>query len=147
LLPLVALALAFVAGAAQAALPIQHWTTASGARVYFVRADSIPMLDVSVVFDAGSRFDPADKAGLAAPAYATLARGTEAANGDPALREADIAERFARIGAQRGGGAGDDRAGLTLRTLTGQAELDEAVSLLARILAAPSFPQEILDRE
>nr|WP_225879116.1 pitrilysin family protein [Zeimonas arvi] len=147
LIRLAALALAFVAGAAQAELPIQHWTTSSGARVYFVRADAIPMLDVSVEFDAGSRFDPADKAGLASFANAMLARGTEAANGDAALDEAEIAERFARIGAQRGGGAGDDRAGLTLRTLTSQPELDEAVSLLARILAAPSFPQEVLERE
>ena len=53
------LALGFVAGAAQAALPIEHWTTSSGARVYFVRADTIPMLDVSLEFDAGARFDPA----------------------------------------------------------------------------------------
>ncbi|MEB2336043.1 MAG: insulinase family protein, partial [Burkholderiales bacterium] len=44
--------------AAHAALPIQHWTTPNGARVYFVRADTIPMLDVSLGFDAGSRFDP-----------------------------------------------------------------------------------------
>ena len=51
--------------AAHAALPIQHWTTSNGARVYFVRADTIPMLDVSLDFDAGSRFDPAGREGLA----------------------------------------------------------------------------------
>ena len=33
---------------ASAALPIEHGTTARGARVYFVRADSIPMLDVNI---------------------------------------------------------------------------------------------------
>ncbi len=150
-LPLPALSLAFgfvlFAGAAQAALPIQHWSTSSGARVYFVQADEIPMLDVSVEFDAGARFDPADKAGLASFTNAMLARGTEEVDGEAALDETEIAERFARIGAQRGGGASDDRAGLSLRTLTGPGELDEAISLLSRILAAPSFPREVLDRE
>lgn len=97
-------AAAFMSGAARAALPIEHWTTPNGARVYFVRADSIPMLDVSLDFDAGSRLDPAGRAGLSSIANAMLARG---AGG---LDESAISEGFARIGAQRGGGAGDDRA-------------------------------------
>ncbi|MFO1301471.1 MAG: hypothetical protein U1F17_14070 [Burkholderiaceae bacterium] len=68
-------AAAFMSGAARAALPIEHWTTPNGARVYFVRADSIPMLDVSLDFDAGSRLDPAGRAGLSSIANAMLARG------------------------------------------------------------------------
>src|SRR5690606_24466570 len=54
-----------MAGAARAALPIEHWTTANGARVFFVRADAIPMLDVSLDFDAGGRLDPPGRKGLA----------------------------------------------------------------------------------
>ena len=141
---LLALSALLVAGVAQAALPIQHWTAASGARVYFVQADAIPMLDISVEFDAGSRFDPSAKVGLASLTNAMLARGT---TGEGALDEAEIAERFARIGAQRGGGAGNDRAGVTLRTLTSEAERIEAVALLASLLAAPAFPQAVLERE
>ena len=38
---------------AYAGLPIQHWTTPGGARVYFVEARSLPMLDVSIEFAAG----------------------------------------------------------------------------------------------
>jgi zinc protease len=143
----VAAVLALVTGAARAALPIEHWVAPSGARVYFVRADAIPMLDISVEFDAGARFDPPAKAGLASMTNAMLARGVRAADGEPALDEAEIAERFARIGAQRGGGAGNDRAGASLRTLAAATELEESVSLLARILAAPAFPQEVLERE
>jgi NAD(P)-dependent dehydrogenase (short-subunit alcohol dehydrogenase family) len=60
---------------ASAALPIEHWTTARGTRVYFVRADSIPMLDVNIDFDAGSRHDPAGKDGLASMTAGMLARG------------------------------------------------------------------------
>ena len=40
-----------------AALPIQHWQAATGARVYFVESHDLPMLDVSVEFPAGSSRD------------------------------------------------------------------------------------------
>ena len=59
------LALAGWPALAGAVLPIEHWTTKAGARVYFVHAPSIPMFDVSVTFDAGGRFGPAGKEGLA----------------------------------------------------------------------------------
>ena len=42
-------------GFAQAALKIQHWVLDNGARVYFVENHTIPMLDVNLDFDAGSR--------------------------------------------------------------------------------------------
>lgn len=135
------LMLAFLSGAAQAALPIEHWTTSSGARVYFVRAETIPMVDVSLDFDAGSRYDPADRLGLASLTNDLLGRG---AGG---LDEAAIDEGFAKIGAQRGGGASDDRASVSLRTLSSEPELSQAISLLARIVSAPEFPQDVLDRE
>ena len=65
------------------------------------------MLDVSLGFDAGGRFDPPARTGLASLTNAMLARG---AGG---LDEAAISEGFARIGAQRGGGTSDDRASVT----------------------------------
>ncbi len=133
--------IALAAVAAQAALPIEHWTTSNGARVYFVRADAIPMLDVRVDFDAGARLDPPDKTGLASLTAAMLGRGIEEAD------EAQIADRFARIGAQRSAGAGDDRANVSLRTLVGERQADEAVGLLAAILARPTFPESVLVRE
>ena len=53
------LGLLFIAGGVQAALNIQHWTLENGARVYFVENHTIPIVDVNVDFDAGSRRDPA----------------------------------------------------------------------------------------
>jgi zinc protease len=126
---------------AAAVLPIEHWTTSRGARVYFVRADTIPMLDLNVDFDAGSRRQPAGKAGVASLTAAMLARGVEG------MDEATLADRFADLGAQRGGGANDDRASLSLRTLSSRTERDAAVDLLARIAARPTFPAELLERE
>ena len=43
---------------------IQSWQTANGVPVYFVPAPELPMVDVEVVFDAGSARD-GDKPGLA----------------------------------------------------------------------------------
>ena len=111
---------------AQAALPIEHWTAATGAQVYFVPSPSIPMLDINVDFDAGSRYDPAGKSGLA-----TWRRrcwiGAAAAEGQPARNEAQIADAFADTGAGFGGSAGGDRGGIGLRTLTAQPELKQSV--------------------
>lgn len=136
-----ALAAALWSTLAHAVLPIETWTTSRGARVHFVRADTIPMLDVNLDVDAGSRRDPAGKAGLASMTTAMLARGATG------LDEAAIAERFADLGAQRGGGAGADRAGVSLRTLSSARERDAAIDLLARLVAQPTFPEPLLARE
>ena len=41
--------------AARAAIPIQHWTMASGARVYLVESPSIAMVDLQIDFDGGAQ--------------------------------------------------------------------------------------------
>lgn len=138
---LVAVVFALVVTSVQAALPIEHWTTSNGARVYFVRADTIPMLDLRIDFDAGARLDPPGKTGLASLTAAMLARGVDGAD------ETQIAEGFARIGALRSAGAGDDRANVSLRTLVGERQADEAVDLLAAIVSRPTFPESVLARE
>src|SRR6476469_9843571 len=63
------------AGSAHAALKIDTWTLPNGTRVLFVESHAIPVVDLSVEFDAGERRDPRNKAGLAALTNAMLARG------------------------------------------------------------------------
>jgi zinc protease len=132
---------------ANAALRIESWTLDNGARVLFVENHSIPIVDVSVEFDAGSRRDPQGKAGVAELTNAMLARGLRAAADEPAMSEAQISDGFADIAAQRGGGASADRAGATLRSLSSAAEREAAMSLLARVLAHPSFPEDFFVRD
>ncbi|HVL75439.1 MAG TPA: pitrilysin family protein [Noviherbaspirillum sp.] len=132
---------------ALAALKIEAWTLENGARVLFVENHTIPMLDVSVDFDAGSRRDPQGKPGTALLTQAMLARGLRAEGKEPALTEAQISDTFADTAAQQGGAAGMDRAGVTLRTLADPAERDVSVALLARLLAHPSFPDNFLARD
>jgi zinc protease len=147
---IVAILIVFTCSTAHAALHIQSWTLTNGARVLFVENHSIPMLDVSVEFDAGSRRDPQGKEGVAELTNSLLARGlrgVSAPKAEPALTEAQISDAFADTAAQRAGGASSDRAGVTLRTLSSKVERDASVALVARILAQPSFPEEIVARD
>ncbi|MDP4027512.1 MAG: pitrilysin family protein [Gallionella sp.] len=130
-----------VATAAFAAPNIQHWQSASGAKVLFVENHDIPMLDVSVGIPAGSSFDAADKSGVASLTHHLLDLGAEGLNED------DISRGMADIGAQFGGGFDQDRASLSLRTLSSQAERDKALYIMARVLQKPLFPEAILARE
>ena len=124
-----------------AGLPIQSWTAKSGARVLFVEARTIPMIDVNLDLDAGSRYDPPGKSGLAAMTQGLLALG---AGG---LSEQQIADRLADTGAQRGGRIDLDRAGLSMRTLSSAGEREAAIATLASMAGAPAFSAEVLGRE
>ncbi len=137
------LALAFIAfiPQAEAGPKIQHWTLSNGARVYFVESRELPMLQVRVVFDAGSSRDPAEKAGVANLTAAMLDEGADKLGAD------DIASRFEGVGAEFGAGADRDMASVNLRSLSDSALLDPALDLFARILAAPAFPAESLERQ
>jgi len=124
-----------------AALPIQHWQTPAGVRVYFVESRSLPILDVSVDFAAGSSADTAEKSGRAALTQHMLSLG---AGG---LSEDDISRAIADVGAQFGGRFDADRAGLSLRTLSSLRERKQALDILAKTLQQPEFPSIILERE
>lgn len=127
--------------AAWAGLNIQHWTTPQGARVYFVENHDLPMLDVSVDFSAGSARDVKSKSGLANLTRHLMGLGA----GD--YSERDISEKLADVGAVMSGRLDADRAGFSLRTLSGKAEREQALSLLGAILSAPRFDAAILERE
>ncbi|MBE0624859.1 MAG: insulinase family protein [Burkholderiales bacterium] len=133
--------LSLAAATAQATLPIQHWTSASGARVYFVENHGLPMVDVNVDFDAGGRRAPSAKAGLAGLTH-TLVKAGSAAHS-----EEEISRRIADVGAQLGGDADRDRAGLSLRTLSSEKERTQAIETFAQILQTPVFPDAAFARE
>lgn len=143
---LLAMTLGFTASAF-AAIPIQHWTQASGAQVFLVESPSIPMLDVEIDFDAGSRRDPAAKAGLADVTALMAGKGVRAAAGEPALDENQLGEAWADLGASFGGSAGRDEMSFRLRTLTEPDLLQKAVHLAARELGEPAWPEAVWQRE
>ena len=134
-------ALGIAALPARAILPIQHWQTASGARVYFVENHDLPILVVSVEFPAGAGYDRPEKSGTASMTNRLLQLGADG------MSEDEIARRIADVGAQLGGSFDADRGGLSLRTLSSRAERSEALAVFARLLRAPQFPGSVLERE
>ena len=132
---------------AQAGLPIEHWTQPGGARVWLVQSPSIPMVDVHIDFDAGSRRDPADQAGLSGVLAGMLSKGVQAQGDQPALDEDQLGEAWADLGANFGAGADSERLSLSLRSLSDPAILARAVALAARQIGQPSLPEAIWQRE
>lgn len=126
---------------AWAGLDIQHWTTPTGARVLFVENHDLPMLDVSVSFAAGSARDRRERSGLAGLTRHVMTLGAGA------WTEQDIAERLADVGATLSGFLDPDRAGFSLRTLSGERERGQALEVLRVVLTAPRFPDDVLRRE
>jgi zinc protease len=122
LLPLLLLA----AAPLQAMAPIQHWLTANGARVYFVPAAELPMLDVNVTFAAGSARD-AGHAGLAHLTSTLLDMGAAG------LSAGELASRVESLGAELGTGAARDMAWVSLRSLSDAAHLQPARTLSANV--------------
>ncbi|MGJ7490160.1 M16 family metallopeptidase [Variovorax sp. ZT4R33] len=132
---------------AQAAIPIQHWTLANGAKVYLASTDALPIVDVQIDVDAGSRRDPAAQAGLAGASAGMVEKGVRASDAGPALDENALGEAWADLGASFGAGAGAERTTFSLRSLSDPALLDKAVTLAAREIGEPSFPADIWQRE
>jgi len=137
---LAALAAMCLATVSHAAIPIEHWTQASGARLYLVQSPANPMVDVQIDFDAGGRRDPTDKPGLANLMASATAYGVKARAPEPALDENALSDAWADLGASFGGSAGADRLSFALRSLTYPDLLAKATALAARQLGDPALP-------
>ncbi|MEY3783595.1 MAG: hypothetical protein RIS97_1774 [Pseudomonadota bacterium] len=140
----------FCLNSAFAALPIEIWTQPSGAQVFLVQSPAIAMVDVQIDFDAGSRRDPADKAGLASVTAMMLSKGIngKGANGsNAALDDNQLSEAWADLGASFSAAAGADRMSFSLRSLTYPDLLGKAVDLAARQMGHPAWPNAIWLRE
>jgi len=132
---------------AQAAIPIAHWTQASGARIYLVESPAIAMVDVQVDFDAGARRDPLEKPGLANLMASSTAYGVKSRGTAPALDENALSDAWADLGASFGGSASNDRLSFTLRSLTYPDLLEQAVVLAARQIGDPAYPEVLWLRD
>ena len=119
---------------------IQTWQTDNGAKVLFVPAAEIPMLDVRIVFDAGSARDN-ELSGLAVLTNGLLSEG---AAGKSAQQ---IAEAFESVGANISYDADRDMALVGVRSLTESRYLSPAIESLRQVLTQPDFPVDAYQRE
>lgn len=128
-----------VSASAWASPDIQHWQTDNGARVYYVPAPELPMVDISVVFNAGAARD-ADKPGQAKMTAAILDEGAAGKSAD------EIATAFADVGAKFGASSERDMAVFSLRSLTEERAFEQALMTYSQVLSKPDFPQAPFER-
>jgi zinc protease len=130
---------------AQAILPIEKLDTYKGAKAYLVQTKTLPMVDIEVSIDAGDRYDPAGKSGLADMTAGLMNYGVRGEKG--LLSEAQIADEIADLGANIGLSVGGERAILRIRTLSRKDLRDRAVQLASAMLSTPTYDSNILARE
>jgi zinc protease len=118
---------------------IQHWVTANGARVYFVEAQELPMLDIRLIFDAGGARDGA-QAGLASLVNRLLDEGT------PTRDVSAIARGFESVGAAYEASSHRDMALVEMRVLSDPAFRNPALEVFADVVANPRFPADSFAR-
>lgn len=120
---------------------IQHWQTTMGARVYFIEAHELPMVDIQVSFDAGSARDPLQKKGLSAMTSSLLAQGAAALDAD------ELSYEFERLGAIYGASTDYDTTSVSLRSLVDKNKLRDAIANLRKVMSEPDFPAQAVERQ
>ncbi|VAW77334.1 FIG015287: Zinc protease [hydrothermal vent metagenome] len=135
-----AMVFAVLTSTVQALPDIKTWQTEKGAKVLFVEAPELPMVDIRLVFDAGSSRD-GDQPGLASLTSGLLDQGAGGLDADT------IARGLEQRGAVLGGGSQRDMAWLSLRSLVDRKLLEPSLELFGKILAKPDFPKADFERE
>lgn len=125
---------------AQALPEIKSWETKNGAKVLFVEARDLPMIDIRFVFDAGAARD-AGAEGLARLTNALLDQGAGGLSAD------QIASGTEDLGAELSNGAERDMAWQSLRSLSDPGLLEPALDIYAKVLAEPDFTKVDFERE
>ena len=126
--------------ALSSSVKIEHWETALGSGVYYVQTKGLPMVDIEVVFDAGSARD-GQQFGLSFLTSAMLDTGAGNWDAD------SIAKRFESVGAQFGTAISRDNASVSLRTLTREDLFNKAIETMQVILTEPKFDSADFQRE
>ena len=113
-------------------------TLDNGLQLIVVERPTVPVLDMSLIFDAGYATDKPEFAGEASITMAMLDEGTDE------LSSLEISEELAMLGASLSTGAGLDTATVSLSALT--ENLDPSLELFADVVLNPTFPENELER-
>ncbi len=120
-------------------LNIQHWKTSNGAAVYFVRAPQLPIIDLSIAFQAGSARDD-NAPGLAQMTNALLDEGSNNLDANA------IAQAFDQSGAIYSNHVDRDMGVVSLRSLIQDDQLETAINTFTTVLSGANFPKDAFIR-
>jgi zinc protease len=113
-------------------------TLANGLKIVLARRAALPLVNFTLLFDAGYAADPPGAPGTAKLTLTLMKAGT--AKGD-ALR---IDDQLARLGATLETGSTLDGSSVSLSAL--KANLEPSLDLFADVVLHPSFPKEQFER-
>jgi zinc protease len=129
-----------VTSAPESKLPKLHRATLSnGLKVVLAERHDTPIVDASMLFDAGYAADQFANPGTATLAMTLLTDGTKSRN---AL---EISDDLQRLGAQLQASSRLDASTVFLSAL--KPKLDESLALFAEVILNPSFPDSDFQRE
>ncbi|MGA8570827.1 MAG: pitrilysin family protein, partial [Candidatus Binataceae bacterium] len=137
-----ALAAAFLVAALAdpaAALEIKRSVLSDGAVLLVSEQHQLPMVTMTIAFDAGARRDPEGKAGLASLTAASLTLGTKD------LSAAQFNQKVDFMGSSIAVGAGADYAQASFTSLAKYA--DETLRLMAATLTEPALSDDEITRK
>ncbi|MGF1455487.1 MAG: M16 family metallopeptidase [Alphaproteobacteria bacterium] len=117
---------------------VEQATLSNGMKVVFARRDTIPVVEMSVQFDAGYAADKSVKLGTASYTMAMLEEGTEKKNALEVVAEAE------RLGAELSAGSNVDVSSVSLSAL--KENLDPSIELMAEVIRQPGFRDEDIER-
>lgn len=126
-------------GYALAFAPIKQWQSSQGGRVYFVKSEGLPMLDIRLLFDAGSARDGQHQ-GVAALTARLLEAGAGQWDTD------QLAQQFDDVGARYTYDVEHDNAWLGLRSLTDANLFKPALLAFQQLATQPRFAEADFQR-
>ncbi len=118
--------------------PLQRATLSNGLKVVLAERHNAPVVDLTLILDAGFATDSLATPGTARLATAMLDEGTKKRS------SLEIAERAELLGARLGAGSTLDTSYLSVNAITGK--LAESLELFSDVVINPTFPQTDLDR-
>lgn len=120
-------------------ISVKSWQTVKGSKVMFVETHDLPMLDIRLVFDAGSARD-GEKSGLASLTSRMLDEGT------PTRDSSAIATAFENLGVSFDASSYRDMSIADMRVLSDSKYLEPALDVFTDVVAHPVFPDAAFAR-
>jgi zinc protease len=117
---------------------MQRGKLSNGMEVIVAERHTVPVVNLSLLVDAGFAADQFAQPGTAALAMNMLDEGTKTRN------SIEISKQLASLGATLGSGSNLDTSTVTLSTL--KTTLDRALPLYSDVLLNPAFPQADFER-
>jgi zinc protease len=118
---------------------IQHFDLNNKLKVFFVQKNDLPILQLNMIVNAGSKFDPDDKKGLANLTSMLIDEGA----GD--YNALELSDEFDTLGSNFNIGASQDNIFLSLQTL--KEYFRRSLDLFSMVITKPHLNQTDFDRE